>query len=1164
MSTPINHVAYLSQEIGPRPSGTEEEQQAALYITNQLQKDAHLTASIEDFNCVTNPDLPKVICHIIAILMLVLSIVFPIASVPAAVLSAIAAAILILETFDKPIVSQFLPVGISQNVVGKYEPVHNPDDNTRRRKVIIVAHYDSGKVRHDLARPLVAVRHAIDGIIIAASVATPAFLLLWGIAFNGEEGAIATGGLIIKVILAVIMLIPVVIFVAEKLSAYNEAANCNASGVAVMLEVARRLGNGEVSNSPISTDGVMHDEQAAREAGVVPDGATIHYENQTPYEDSDSAAAAESATKGHQTTHRVRDIADNLVQVKDAPIPSPDEELLSKARQATRTALSSAPAGTLAEAAAKASALHEQAEQRAAEEAAAQAAREQAIQEAEAQAQAAAEAALQEQSRRAEEKKPAGVPDWYKKATEKARLKAEHSDELEDVAKYRSHYADFPNNASEDKNSEVEDEDALSIATAATEDDSVSDEASTLVEVAESNEENYPKETEVVFIEGDAPRVIDDVSEKDDGVVIPYQQDIPVSYDSTASSVVYNTESIPKLQPNEPQPRETQPSVAEAPMQTQPIHPDQPGSTTAMPPLTDAGNLNLDALREAAKNISPETSQDQNTSKESNPSTTRLSQPIYYTPPVDRPEVMYTRAQKDRVTVSTDGIEQAAMMDAAENTLNDSRYDLFSLQSQIAEESSLPMFSSSAESVLAPEDQHTLEPENAAVQPIDQSLNHQKNEETQANTSEQRTILSNIPLVELPEITLPPIIESDLQPVSFEDFRQRAPLSEAAKSHNKDAAKSLLASTLPKIETEKSDTDATVAMPITPNKSQNVSLTGSFAAIEAIGSQPVGDELIAGIDIDDLYIDDADDSVFEEEFTETGAFAGPGYVEMPQSRLSRFFGRFRRKEKDDEKTAQEWLGVDENFDARSAGKARGGWESFREENGDWNGGAFSSRRAHTESNTNSQTDDLIAEKEAGEAHGEGFLNDVADVTVDEFAAVAAIAASKAEAAGDTPDNEFGDVQQIYSFAAGDIDTEVWFVALGSELANHGGIRAFLANHASDMRGALIVNLEALGSGKLCYLEREGALKQVGCSPRMKRFIRKASQVSGIDISGVKVAWRDTPASFAMKHRAQAVTIAGMDGKKPAMYCEANDVIENIDEKALTRAADFVVDLLKSI
>ena len=30
----IDHVSYLSEEIGPRPGGTEEEQQAALYIAD--------------------------------------------------------------------------------------------------------------------------------------------------------------------------------------------------------------------------------------------------------------------------------------------------------------------------------------------------------------------------------------------------------------------------------------------------------------------------------------------------------------------------------------------------------------------------------------------------------------------------------------------------------------------------------------------------------------------------------------------------------------------------------------------------------------------------------------------------------------------------------------------------------------------------------------------------------------------------------------------------------------------------------------------------------------------------------------------------------------------------------------------------------------------------
>ena len=81
---------------------------------------------------------------------------------------------------------------------------------------------------------------------------------------------------------------------------------------------------------------------------------------------------------------------------------------------------------------------------------------------------------------------------------------------------------------------------------------------------------------------------------------------------------------------------------------------------------------------------------------------------------------------------------------------------------------------------------------------------------------------------------------------------------------------------------------------------------------------------------------------------------------------------------------------------------------------------------------------------------------------------------------------------------------------------------------------------------------------------MKRFIRKASQASGIDIRAERVDWRESPASYAQKHRMQAMTLVGMDGRKPAYYAEADDILENIDAEALNRSANVVVELLKNI
>ncbi len=1183
MSTPIDHVAYLSQEIGPRPSGTEEEQQAALYIADRLHKDAHLMAKVEDFNCIIDPGLSKVACYVIALIMLVFSTLLPVFAVPAVILSSIAAVILVLETLDKAVVSRLLPTGISQNVVAKYSPMHDPDNNSpRRRKVVIMANYDSGKTRPDLARLLVEVRRSIDVVIFAAGVFVPVFLVIWGVILGGEEGTIAFIGTVVKVILSVIMLVPVVLFVIDKTSNYNEAANCNASGVAVMLEVARRLGRGEATQSPELVSGVMHDEQTAYEAGVVPDGATLHYEDTDPQAGREPSVAAGLSTTREQPTGRVRDIADNLVQVKDAPILPLDEESLSKVRQDTRTALSSAPADILTEVASKAAGSQGQVEQGIAEAALAQvAAYEQAVRETARQTETAA--APKEDTTRQhiqEEKKPVGVPDWYKKATEKTRHKTEYAGGLNEFTKYRSRYATLPNESSKE---------GRGVADNATSFKDGADDQGVPADLRVADKED---KGEVVSIEGDAPRVTEDV-------FVEKESSIP---DSTSESVeVASAPGAPptSLAPEDSSDHSLAPKVAEVQSPTKPasahIQTDQTDSTTAMSPLENAGKLDLDALRAAAKATSAKEPQDgQGASDDLKSVTARLPQMMYYTPPADRSDTLHDRAQKDRVTVSAEGIEQAAVMDAAESALEESRYGLHGRRPRVAERTTLspsvsseeptPVFSETAtvssdeemvasqsEERLSQSEEYPVQPEERSYQPEEHSVQPKEYPSTsrerggaRGSAPARREMPSRSPIVDLPEITFPPITESDPQMVSFEDFRQRAPLAEAAESSDRNRVANPMASMLPTIESGTSEGNAWAATPSFSPKHQSVSLTGSFAAIDGIGSRPVGDELIEGVSPDDIYVDDVDDSSFEGGITKTGAFAGPGYVEMPQSRIGRFFGRFRRnKRAEEEESPQEWLGVDEGFDARSAGKARGSWGSFRDDEG-WSGGAFSSARVRARGNGDALEDDSAPDREVKEAGSRSLLTDVAGVTADEFAAVAAMAANKSTIPDKVPYDETEEAQQVYSFASEGVNTEVWFVALGSELADQGGIRAFLADHASDMRGALIVNLEALGVGELHYLEREGAFKQVGCSPRMKRLIRKASQASGIDMPGARIDWRDSPASFAAKHRVQAVTIAGMDGKKPAMYCEANDIIENVDEKMLAQAADFVIALLKSI
>ena len=164
------HVAYLSQEIGPRPAGTEEEQRAALYISEQFSAEAGLTTAMEDFQCNPDSSLPRTLCSGVAVLVTLVATIVGALAIPAIVVSLICAALAAAEVFDKPVLSRLLNRGVSQNVVARYLPAKSPTRASRRRKVIVVANYDSGKVRRDLNGAMPAVLPILYWVELALSL----------------------------------------------------------------------------------------------------------------------------------------------------------------------------------------------------------------------------------------------------------------------------------------------------------------------------------------------------------------------------------------------------------------------------------------------------------------------------------------------------------------------------------------------------------------------------------------------------------------------------------------------------------------------------------------------------------------------------------------------------------------------------------------------------------------------------------------------------------------------------------------------------------------------------------------------------------------------------------------------------------------------------------
>lgn len=111
MSEIQEHVAYLSQEIGPRPAGTEEEQRAALYVAEALQKEAQLPTEIEDFNCNPNHDVLRMTWCALSALFILLSFFLPVMIAPALIVTLAMAVLFALEALGKSPFSRMFRTG---------------------------------------------------------------------------------------------------------------------------------------------------------------------------------------------------------------------------------------------------------------------------------------------------------------------------------------------------------------------------------------------------------------------------------------------------------------------------------------------------------------------------------------------------------------------------------------------------------------------------------------------------------------------------------------------------------------------------------------------------------------------------------------------------------------------------------------------------------------------------------------------------------------------------------------------------------------------------------------------------------------------------------------------------------------------------------------------
>lgn len=246
-----------------------------------------------------------------------------------------------------------------------------------------------------------------------------------------------------------------------------------------------------------------------------------------------------------------------------------------------------------------------------------------------------------------------------------------------------------------------------------------------------------------------------------------------------------------------------------------------------------------------------------------------------------------------------------------------------------------------------------------------------------------------------------------------------------------------------------------------------------------------------------------DDSVFE---TITADAPEPPAATGRSKSGKRGLGKLFHRKKQDESSMSDWLGVDDDFDAKRSGRDIGSWDNF--EGDDWKGGATSSNGASQE--------DL---RDAVTSMGDDEL----------------------------------------------LGHDIWFVATGASELDNAGIQAFLDTHRDKLRGVFLINLESIGAGEPVMLATEGGeggKRVLKGDKRIMNLVRRVSGAFHREFASVEMPYLTTDAYRAMSMSLRSLTIAGVEGNHLACSHSEDDLPYRVNEKNVRLVADVVTEVIR--
>ncbi|MGN8904213.1 hypothetical protein [Collinsella sp. HCP28S3_E5] len=216
-------------------------------------------------------------------------------------------------------------------------------------------------------------------------------------------------------------------------------------------------------------------------------------------------------------------------------------------------------------------------------------------------------------------------------------------------------------------------------------------------------------------------------------------------------------------------------------------------------------------------------------------------------------------------------------------------------------------------------------------------------------------------------------------------------------------------------------------------------------------------------------------------------------------------GLFGRKKKNEQNSMSDWLGVEDDYDAKKSGRGIGSWDNFEDDDNGWKGGATSSDGASAED----------------------MLSAVASMGDDEL-----------------------------------LGHDIWFVATGASDCDGAGMKAFLEAHRDKLRGVFFINLESIGSGRLSVVTVEGEQQLLKGDRRIMNLVSKVCKSFHVDCGAFEMPYAKTDAYAALEASRRALTIAGVDGPRLACARTEDDLPYNVNPTNIATVSEVVTEVIR--